>query len=202
MSSAGTNGTDGTDLGTTLTTQGDIVYRDASGLARLGAGTAGQVLQSGGTGANVSWVDASGGKTLGVTELVNSTRTTFSNGNNVLLWSTSYTQIKANSKLKFEILLHAQQPTEGALNMRFSYDGTNYDGYITYTYTGMNWQTADSGNFMLDGSATTGSKTIEIRAYPNDGSTILPYTVFNPNSSDDSRLAQTRSTIIITEYDF
>ena len=32
-------GTNGTDLTSTLTTQGDIVYRDASGLARLGAGT-------------------------------------------------------------------------------------------------------------------------------------------------------------------
>jgi hypothetical protein len=55
MSSAGTNGTNGTDLGTTLTTQGDLVYRDGSGLVRLGAGTAGQVLQTGGTGANPSW---------------------------------------------------------------------------------------------------------------------------------------------------
>jgi hypothetical protein len=52
-------GTDGTDLGTTLTTQGDILYRNASGLARLGAGTSGQVLQSGGTGANVSWTNVS-----------------------------------------------------------------------------------------------------------------------------------------------
>jgi hypothetical protein len=51
----GTNGTDGTDLTTTLTTQGDLVYRDGSGLARLGAGTSGQVLQTGGTGANPSW---------------------------------------------------------------------------------------------------------------------------------------------------
>jgi hypothetical protein len=59
MSSAGTNGTDGTDLGTTLTTQGDIVYRDASGLQRLGAGTSGQVLQTGGTGANPSWTNVS-----------------------------------------------------------------------------------------------------------------------------------------------
>lgn len=58
MSSAGTNGT---DLTTTLTTQGDILYRDGSGLARLGAGTAGQVLQTGGTGANPSWTDSSGG---------------------------------------------------------------------------------------------------------------------------------------------
>ena len=51
----------GTDLTTTLTTQGDILYRDGSGLQKLGAGTSGQVLQTGGTGANPSWVDASGG---------------------------------------------------------------------------------------------------------------------------------------------
>ena len=62
MSSAGTNGTDGTDLGTTLTTQGDIVYRDASGLARLGAGTSGQALLTGGAGANPSWGTVSAGK--------------------------------------------------------------------------------------------------------------------------------------------
>jgi hypothetical protein len=55
MSQAGTNGTDGTDVGTTITTQGDILYRDGSGLQRLGAGTSGQVLQTGGTGANPSW---------------------------------------------------------------------------------------------------------------------------------------------------
>ena len=52
MSSAGT---DGTDLTSTLTTQGDILYRDGSGLQRLAAGTAGHVLQTGGSGANVSW---------------------------------------------------------------------------------------------------------------------------------------------------
>ena len=34
----------GTDVGTTLTTQGDILYRDGSGLQRLAAGTNGQVL--------------------------------------------------------------------------------------------------------------------------------------------------------------
>jgi len=38
-------GTDGTDVGTTLTTQGDILYRDGSGLQRLPKGTAGQVLK-------------------------------------------------------------------------------------------------------------------------------------------------------------
>lgn len=38
-----------------LTTQGDILYRDATGLARLPAGTAGQALLTGGVGANPSW---------------------------------------------------------------------------------------------------------------------------------------------------
>jgi hypothetical protein len=66
MSSAGTNGTDGTDLTTTLTTQGDLVYRNASGLARLGAGTSGQALITGGAGANPSWGDVSNGKLLQV----------------------------------------------------------------------------------------------------------------------------------------
>jgi hypothetical protein len=42
-----------------LTTQGDIVYRDGSGLQRLGAGTNGQVLTTGGAGANPSWAGIS-----------------------------------------------------------------------------------------------------------------------------------------------
>ena len=40
-----TKGTDGTDVGATLTTQGDILYRDGSGLQRLAKGTANQVLK-------------------------------------------------------------------------------------------------------------------------------------------------------------
>jgi len=40
---------------TQLTTQGDVLYRDGSGVARLAAGTAGQFLKTGGAGANPSW---------------------------------------------------------------------------------------------------------------------------------------------------
>lgn len=53
-------GVDGTDVGTTLTTQGDILYRDGSGLARLAAGTSGQFLKTLGTGANPVWADSGG----------------------------------------------------------------------------------------------------------------------------------------------
>jgi len=60
MAQAGTNGTNGTDLTSTLTTQGDILYRDGSGLQRLAAGTSGQFLKTQGSGANPVWGDSSG----------------------------------------------------------------------------------------------------------------------------------------------
>jgi hypothetical protein len=52
MAQAGTNGT---DVGTTLTTQGDILYRDGSGLQRLGSGTSGHALVTKGSGQNPVW---------------------------------------------------------------------------------------------------------------------------------------------------
>ena len=61
MSAAGSNGTDGTDLSSLLSTRGDLVFKNASALARLAKGTEGQVL---GQGANdPAWVNGSA-KTL------------------------------------------------------------------------------------------------------------------------------------------
>ena len=61
MSTKGTNGTNGTDLSSLLSTRGDLVFKNASALARLAKGTAGQVL---GQGTNdPAWVNGSG-KTL------------------------------------------------------------------------------------------------------------------------------------------
>jgi hypothetical protein len=63
----------GTDISTTLTTQGDILYRNGSGLARLAAGTNGQALLTGGSGANPSWGSAGGGKINQVLQVVTNT---------------------------------------------------------------------------------------------------------------------------------
>lgn len=50
-------------------TQGDILYRDSSGWQVLGPGTATYVLQTGGAGANPSWVPQSGGGGSGGTSV-------------------------------------------------------------------------------------------------------------------------------------
>jgi hypothetical protein len=51
---------EGGDVATTLTTQGDVLYRDGSGLQRLGAGTSGYFLKTQGTGANPVWAEVGG----------------------------------------------------------------------------------------------------------------------------------------------
>ena len=79
MSSAGTNGTDGTDVGATLTTQGDILYRDGSGLQRLPKGTAGQVLRMNSSANAPEYHTASGG---GILQMKHYTYTGTSDFNN------------------------------------------------------------------------------------------------------------------------
>ena len=51
---------EGGDVATTLTTQGDILYRDGSGLQRLAKGTSGQVLKQGTN--HPEWGTDAGGK--------------------------------------------------------------------------------------------------------------------------------------------
>ena len=106
MSSAGTNGTNGTDVGTTITTQGDILYRDASGLQRLGAGTSGQYLKTNGSGANPSW-SAVTSSILQVKRVIKSD--TFSTSSNTLTditgLSIDFTPTSSSSWLRIEATL-------------------------------------------------------------------------------------------------
>ena len=64
MATKGTNGTDGTDadlLSIGSTAQGDLYYNSGSAIARLGAGTSGQYLETKGTGQNPVWSTVSAG---------------------------------------------------------------------------------------------------------------------------------------------
>jgi len=178
MSSAGTNGTDGTDLTTTLTTQGDIVYRDASGLARLGAGTAGQALITNGTGANPSWGAVAGGKVLQVVEGIDDTEFETT--------STSFTSTPLDvnitpSSTSSKILVIASPHLDNK--------GTNVVGYLTlYRDTtnlavgteGMQLYALSSGARLynglplmkLDSPSTTSQITYSVQVRTNNGSTF------------------------------
>ena len=66
-------GTDGTDVGATLTTEGDILYRDGSGLQRLAKGTAGQFLKINAGATAPEWGAVSGGDVVKITHSANIT---------------------------------------------------------------------------------------------------------------------------------
>ena len=192
---------EGGDVATTLTTQGDVLYRDGSGLQRLGAGTNGQFLTSGGTGANVSWTTADAGKTLGVTQYSSATRTSLPNQDTYNFFDTNYTQIKANSKLIIDINLIGHTNNNGAVNFDFEYDGTTYSGFGNYTYTAQAQIHSMTYRRMIDGASSTGAKNFKYQ-YDHATSQGSPFSIWNPNATDDNRLQQTVSTLIITEMDF
>jgi hypothetical protein len=66
-------------------TQGMITYRGASGWSVLSAGTAGQVLQTGGAGSNPSWVNQTGGGSALTKNTTTSTAQTLTFTNNAIV---------------------------------------------------------------------------------------------------------------------
>jgi len=192
-------GTDGTNVGTTITTQGDLLYRDGSGLQRLAKPASNKFLQNT-SGGVLSWETVSS-KTLGVTQFTNSTRTSLSSADVGEFFSTNYTQIKANSKLRIDISIIGFQSNQGAIGWEFVYDGTTHAGFGTYTYTDHAYPTVMHYAGIIDGASSTGSKAWKYQWNHANNSSGVPFNIWNPTSSDDSRLNTSTSRIIITELD-
>ena len=150
-------GTDGTDVGTTITTQGDILYRDGSGLARLAAGTSGQFLKTQGSGANPVWGTVTT-KLLGYKINAYQGRVDKGNLNQtasvITQLNTTYgSPVSTNSFFVVRVSLHGTQYTNhGRAFFEYSVDGGSNWGYswsngsdagITRSGEGMNWSTDD-----------------------------------------------------------
>ena len=119
-------GTDGTDVGTTLTTQGDILYRDGSGLQRLAAGTSGYYLKTQGSGANPVWANLASN-----VEIVN--YTTF-DGTGVNSMSVT-TDWSSNNYWKLEIFGQYQMNAAQGSKMRLRNSSGDINS-ATYSHVG------------------------------------------------------------------
>ena len=175
MSSAGTNGTNGTDLTTTLTTQGDLVYRDGSGLQRLGAGTAGQVLQTGGAAANPSWTTpATGGAISSHNQsqvgLFTTTSTSYVNFTTPF----TYTVTPASTSSKFLLLLSAHwNAVGGYMQGTFFRDSTNVAGAGNQIWHGsLSGGWSQGAMSFLDAPNTTSSITYTVQVKSNNGASV------------------------------
>jgi len=207
-------GTDGTDLTSTLTTQGDILYRDGSGLQRLGAGTSGQALITNGTGANPSWGDVGGGvvqvKYLHYKneESVTNSEPTYTEIPNFNL---SITPTSASNKILVQITLNGGSENWAvsrlyrngtALTDARGINSSNRSGSST---TGLYNTNADQGQpafiLHLDSPNSTSAQTYSV-AISNHSN--VPYTYYlNRSSNDGNYHAAGRyiSSIILMEID-
>jgi hypothetical protein len=180
MSSAGTNGTDGTDLTTTLTTQGDIVYRDGSGLQRLGAGTSGQALLTGGTGANPSW-----GTVASNVDIVSHTTLDGTGANTI----TTTTDWSTNNYYKMEIFFqYAMNASQGfKIRLRNASGDISTDSYQYFFF--QNYDTVNHTNHVhAGGRDLNGSRTeIEGNGWGYNSNFIRPnlrMTIYKPDTNN------------------
>lgn len=127
MSSAGTNGTNGTDVGTVITTQGDLLYRDGSGLQRLAKGTAGQALLMNSGATAPEWGVGGEKNTPIVSAYLNGTQA-FSSG---VTTQITYDATLINTDNVFNTSMHRFTPNvAGYYLIHPSMGGANYGGAV------------------------------------------------------------------------
>ena len=207
-------GLDGTDVGTTLTTQGDILYRDGSGLQRLGAGTSGQFLKTQGSGANPVWGDLVS-PIVKVTQLENTTRYSLSDASDTALFTMTVNKSKDASTSY--LLVHGQIPSRGAysdycgqyfdclttgVTTHNTDNGSAFQGIAVGEANGTSRQQITSINQKWQDTTNLGSgdHTFEYGWRVKTGATgNRPAHQINPNSSDDNRMHQQSSTFTFYE---
>ena len=201
MSSAGTNGTDGTDVGTTLTTQGDILYRDGSGLQRLPKGTAGKALLMNSSANAPEWGDAGGGLVQVVSTTKNDTWSSSGTGNFQAVTGLSVTITPSATSSKILILSATQLYTNdygGGISL---YRGgsqlvnpsspasrgiVNANNYVGNTHSMSNL----SINY-LDAPASTSALTYQIYVFARSGTYHVNRSSQDTNNDDHARTIST-----------
>ena len=167
LAAKGSDGTNGTDVGTTITTQGDILYRDGSGLQRLAKPASDKFLQNT-SGGVLSWADAGGGKVLQVV--------TNSATSNFVTTSDSFTYVSGMPSVSI-----TPSATSSKVLVMFNGGATELNGgngYVTIYRDSTNlgtsagfWQMQHQANYRRSGSQgifldtpnTTSATTYQIR---------------------------------------
>jgi hypothetical protein len=178
----------------TVTTAGDIIYRNATVPVRLGIGTAGQVLTVN-TGATApEWKTASGGKIVQVVS--GTTRTAVASSSNVFAdtgITATITPTSASNKIAVFVVVATvfKQTNDTSANFKLLRGATTIADMANINYTGGATpaiMTAVPINF-VDSPATTSATTYKVQ--------------FNSNSNNDKITVQftgaTDSSIILME---
>lgn len=141
-------------------------------------------------------------KVINVQTVTNSTRASLSSAGStpVTLTTFTYNKQSASSSLIFIVMIPMDGSVSGTCAADLTYGSSSAFGSLYYSFTGESFVQVMQGQATLTGYTTTGSQTLTARYYTADNSGGYPANIVNPNSSDDSRMIQTVSTVTVIEY--
>ena len=190
--------------GVTLSTQNE--GENESLIIGVDTGTgANQIVQLDSSG-NLPAIDGSNLTGISSVNLINTTFVTNNTRTSVpaidvyLLWSIPFVKLQQNSKILVIMHIVGQgfSDTNMNINLRIDegtkqrtagYSATETDSYSSVILSGQNiFSGIDAGNRLLNIDYTSSSNT-----------NSRPFLIWNPNSSDDARLTQRESSVIIME---
>lgn len=140
-------GTDGTDVGTVITTQGDILYRDGSGLQRLAKGSAGEVLKMNSSANAPEWGTDAGGGVLQTRHVAYGN----ANSSGTVINDNSFTS--GTEFMQVQITPSATSSYIMVTGMFHLHHTGSYEGYWWLTY-----QIAGGSEQMIAGNSQTGKR--------------------------------------------
>ncbi len=141
-------------------------------------------------------------KIVNVTVYQDSTRVALSDAASIVFETISVTKKSTTSNLLIEGTLAGFGNYSGAMTGAWKYgagaeviaQGNMYQNSLqSFSFPTTAW---------ITGHTTTGAQNLVFRFYAVDGTTTnKPFNVYNPNATEDARLAQTKSTFIIWEIE-
>lgn len=141
------------------------------------------------------------GRVLDVTTYINSTRQALPTSSSITMASFTVNKLSSTSTLVIQGTMSGANEYSGHVQQGWKLgSGTEFNGQTTSYQNNVNGRVI-STSAVITGHTTTGSQTMVFRYYAASGAGNKPFQVYNPNATDDARLAQTQSVFIVTEVE-
>ena len=144
---------------------------------------------------------AENGRVLDVTTYTSNTRQAFAPAASLTMASFTVNKLSSTSTLVIHGTMSGRGEHAGDIQAGWKLgSGTEFNAQ-TISYQNNSLGRALSTSAVISGHTTTGSQTMVFRYYSVNGTTNKPFQVYNPNATDDPRLAQTSSLFSVTEVE-
>ena len=141
------------------------------------------------------------GRVLDVTTYTSGTRQAFAASASLTMASFTVNKLSSTSTLVIHGTMSGRGEHAGDIQQGWKLgSGTEFNGQ-TCSYQNNTLGRVLSTAAVISGHTTTGSQTMVFRYYSVNSTTNKPFDVYNPNASDDPRLAQTSSLFSVTEVE-